>query len=59
MWLGVTKHKKFMFDGLPKGYEITHEIRIVDRPQSLPPTLLHYKDKLVSYKYTFKLILYP
>ncbi|XP_020294411.1 otoferlin-like isoform X2 [Pseudomyrmex gracilis] len=45
MWLGILKHKKYFIQGLPKGYEISHEIRNVDRPRALPPTVIHYVQK--------------
>ncbi|XP_076628965.1 otoferlin isoform X7 [Colletes latitarsis] len=44
-WLGILKHKKYFIQGLPKGYELGHELKNVDRPRSLPPTIIHYIDK--------------
>ncbi|XP_076264991.1 otoferlin-like isoform X1 [Rhynchophorus ferrugineus] len=44
-WLGMLKHKKHFIAGIPKGYEISQEIRNVERPRALPPTTLHYVDK--------------
>ncbi|KAG7196910.1 hypothetical protein KM043_000181 [Ampulex compressa] len=45
MWLGILKHKKYFVQGLPKGYESSHELRNLDRPRALPPTLVHYVEK--------------
>ncbi|XP_047105001.1 otoferlin-like [Schistocerca piceifrons] len=50
MWLGILKHKKNCFNGLPKGYEISHEIRNAERPRALPPSVIHYLEK-----YSFQL----
>lgn len=47
MWLGILKHKKYFIQGLPKGYELSHELRNVDRPRALPPTVIHYVEKHV------------
>lgn len=47
MWLGILKHKKYFIQGLPKGYEISHEMRNVDRPRALPPIVIHYVQKHV------------
>lgn len=48
MWLGILKHKKYFTQGLPKGYEISHELKNVDRPRALPPIIIHYVDKHVG-----------
>ncbi|XP_076249647.1 otoferlin isoform X2 [Calliopsis andreniformis] len=45
MWLGILKHKKYFIQGLPKGYELGHELRNVDRPRALPPIVIHYVEK--------------
>ncbi|KAI4500926.1 hypothetical protein M0802_004137 [Mischocyttarus mexicanus] len=45
MWLGILKHKKYFIQGLPKGYEMSHELRNLDRLRALPPTIIHYIDK--------------
>ncbi|XP_076320149.1 otoferlin-like isoform X2 [Tachypleus tridentatus] len=47
LWLGLTKHKKHYMKGLPKGYNITSEIRNADKPQVSPPLVLHYSEKQV------------
>lgn len=48
MWLGMLKHKKNFYVGLPKGYEMSHEIRNAERPRALPPSTIHYVEKHVS-----------
>lgn len=48
MWLGMLKHKKNFVNGIPKGYELTQEIRNADRPRALPPSIIHYVEKHVS-----------
>ncbi|CAH1371731.1 unnamed protein product, partial [Tenebrio molitor] len=45
LWLGMLKHKKNFINGIPKGYEVTHEIRNVERPRALPPSIIHYVEK--------------
>ncbi|XP_008199102.2 otoferlin isoform X1 [Tribolium castaneum] len=45
LWLGMLKHKKNFINGIPKGYETTHEIRNVERPRALPPSIIHYVEK--------------
>nr|CAH7741241.1 unnamed protein product [Callosobruchus chinensis] len=45
LWLGLVKHKKCFVDGIPKGYEITPEIRNAERPRALPPSVIHYIEK--------------
>jgi hypothetical protein len=47
MWLGLVKHKKNFVNGLPKGYELSHEIRNAERPHALPPSVIHYTEKHV------------
>ncbi|KAK7584153.1 hypothetical protein V9T40_005116 [Parthenolecanium corni] len=48
-WLGLLKHKQYVMNGLPKGYEISNEIRNIERPYALPPLKIHYVEK-----YTFQ-----
>ncbi|KAJ9599862.1 hypothetical protein L9F63_009842, partial [Diploptera punctata] len=45
MWLGLVKHKKNFVNGLPKGYEVSHEIKNAERPRSMPPSIIHYIEK--------------
>lgn len=54
MWLGILKHKKYFIQGLPKGYEMSHELRNIDRLRALPPTVIHYIEKHVSIENIFK-----
>lgn len=50
MWLGVVKHKKYFFNGLPKGYEMSQELRNAERSKALAPSNVHYLDRHVSLK---------
>ncbi|XP_042243483.1 otoferlin-like isoform X3 [Homarus americanus] len=45
MWLGLMKHKKNLVPGIPKGYELSYEIRNIERSLTLPPVSLHYTQK--------------
>ncbi|KAF5278108.1 hypothetical protein FQR65_LT03624 [Abscondita terminalis] len=47
LWLGLVKHKKNFLNGIPKGYEITQEIKNAERPRALPPSSIHYVEKHV------------
>lgn len=47
MWLGMLKHKKNFVNGLPKGYQLSNELKNLDRPHALPPSILHYLEKHV------------
>ncbi|KAK4877630.1 hypothetical protein RN001_010136 [Aquatica leii] len=47
IWLGLVKHKKNFLSGVPKGYEITQEIKNADRPRALPPSTIHFIEKHV------------
>lgn len=51
-WLGLLKHKQYVMNGLPKGYEISNEIRNIERPYALPPLKIHYVEKYVSFHLT-------
>ena len=48
VWLGVVKHKKYFYSGLPLGYEQTPELRNAERPKALSPSNIHYLEKHVS-----------
>lgn len=48
MWLGLMKHKKNLVTGIPKGYELSYELRNIERSLTLPPITLHYTQKQVS-----------
>lgn len=56
MWLGILKHKKYFIQGLPKGYELSHELKNVDRPRALPPIIIHYVEKHVGIYELLKMI---
>lgn len=43
MWLGLLKHKKNYIEGIPKGYEISNEIKNVEKLRAPPPRVLHYR----------------
>ncbi|KAI4470846.1 fer-1-like [Holotrichia oblita] len=45
LWLGILKHKKNFINGIPKGFETTHELRNAERPRALPPSIIHYVEK--------------
>ena len=47
MWLGILKHKKYLLQGLPKGYEMSYELKNIERPRALLPSSIHYVDKRV------------
>lgn len=49
LWLGTIKNKSFCFSGLPKGFELTTEIRNADRAGGLVPSNIHYLEKHVNY----------
>ncbi|XP_025413884.1 otoferlin-like isoform X4 [Sipha flava] len=52
-WLGEMKHKKYLANGLPKGYNITPELFNAENPRLPPPAYIHYCEK-----YTFQLRAY-
>ena len=54
LWFGLSKHKKYLLPGIPKGYEMCYEFRNIERPLTLPPITLHYTSKQVSDGYTTK-----
>lgn len=47
-WLGVVKHKKFFYSGLPRGFELSQDLRNAERPRALAPTNIHYLEKHVN-----------
>jgi otoferlin len=53
-WLGVVKHKKFFFSGLPRGFELSQDLRNAERPRALAPTNIHYLEKHVNFIDFFK-----
>lgn len=52
VWLGVVKHKKFFFSGLPRGFELSQDLRNAERPRALAPTNIHYLEKHVNVIFT-------
>ncbi|KAE9538073.1 hypothetical protein AGLY_006045 [Aphis glycines] len=52
-WLGQMKHKKYLSNGLPKGYNTTPELYSAENPRLPPPAYIHYCEK-----YTFQLRAY-
>ncbi|VVC45932.1 Hypothetical protein CINCED_3A016890 [Cinara cedri] len=52
-WLGQMKHKKYLSNGLPNGYNTTPELYSPDNPRLPPPAYIHYCEK-----YTFQLRAY-
>lgn len=47
LWLGIVKHKKNFFEGLPKGYDMSQELRNAERGGALAPANIHYLEKHV------------
>lgn len=47
-WLGVLKHKQYFFAGLPKGFDMSQELRNAERIRALAPSNIHYVEKHVS-----------
>lgn len=42
------KHKKYLSNGLPKGYNTTPELYSPENPRLPPPAYIHYCEKYVS-----------
>ncbi|XP_076179651.1 otoferlin isoform X8 [Ptiloglossa arizonensis] len=59
MWLGILKHKKYFIQGLPKGYELSHELKNIERPRALPPTIIHYVNKHGKSEYIGRAVARP
>lgn len=47
LWLGVVKSKQFSYSGLPKGFDLSSEIRNAERAGALAPSNIHYLEKHV------------
>ncbi|XP_055599374.1 otoferlin-like [Uranotaenia lowii] len=45
LWLGVLKHKKSFFQGLPRGYDLSHELKHADKTTVPAPSDVRYVDK--------------
>lgn len=50
LWLGIIKNKQFCFMGLPKGFDLSPEIRNAERVGALAPSNIHYLEKHVCSK---------
>ncbi|KAL9883742.1 otoferlin-like isoform 3-T8 [Glossina fuscipes fuscipes] len=44
-WMGVVDHKGHFFEGLPIGYDLSHELRNAERPGAMAPNNIHYLEK--------------
>lgn len=60
IWLGLLKYKKESISGLPIGYDLSQEIRNIERPRAIAPTTIHYlhkhvtdRLKLINFKHKF------
>ncbi|XP_061500462.1 otoferlin [Anopheles gambiae] len=47
LWLGTLKHKRFFYTGLPKGYELLHELKNAEKVNVPAPTTVHYVERHV------------
>lgn len=47
VWLGAVQNKQFSYSGLPKGFNLSPEIRNAERPGALAPSNIHYLEKHV------------
>lgn len=50
LWLGIIQNRQFCYSGLPKGFDLSPEIRNAERPGALAPSNIHYVEKHVSQK---------
>lgn len=48
LWLGIIQNRQFSYSGLPKGFDLSPEIRNAERPGALAPSNIHYLEKHVS-----------
>lgn len=51
IWLGILKHKQYFFSGLPKGFDMSQELRNAERVGALAPSNIHYLEKHVIAKF--------
>lgn len=49
LWLGAVSNKQFSYSGLPKGFDLSPELRNAERPGALAPSNVHYLEKHVSF----------
>lgn len=47
LWLGILQDKKHYIDTLPKGYELSSELRNADKLRSNAPSTIFYGEKHV------------
>lgn len=47
LWIGVLQNKQFSYSGLPKGFDLSQEIRNAERPGAMAPSNIHYIEKYV------------
>lgn len=47
LWLGILQQKQYFFFGLPKGFDMTQELRNAERVRALAPSNIHYVEKHV------------
>ncbi|XP_043277265.1 otoferlin-like [Venturia canescens] len=46
VWLGISRHKRYLLQGLPKGYEMNNELKnLLEKPRAPPPLSVHYVEK--------------
>lgn len=57
VWLGAVQNKQFSYSGLPKGFDLSSEIRNAERPGALAPSNIHYLEKHVCFCALFVYIL--
>lgn len=48
LWLGIIQSRQFCYSGLPKGFDLSPEIRNAERIGALAPSNIHYLEKHVS-----------
>lgn len=49
LWLGIIQNRQFCYSGLPKGFDLSPEIRNAERPGALAPSNIHYLEKHVNF----------
>ncbi|XP_031628335.1 otoferlin isoform X2 [Contarinia nasturtii] len=45
LWLGIIQNRQFSYSGLPKGFDLSPEIRNAERPGAMAPSTIHYLEK--------------
>lgn len=54
LWLGVIQNRQFCYSALPKGFDLSPEIRNAERPGALAPSNIHYLEKHVLNPISFR-----